>query len=241
MSDWTSGYVADVVYTHGYYSELNPQRLRLLFLQFRQKFPSTGTACELGFGQGVSANLHAAASVTRWYGTDFNPSQAAYAQELASASEAQIKLYDESFAHFCERSDLPDFDFIGLHGIWSWISDENRAIIVEFIRRKLKVGGVVYISYNTQPGWAALAPLRDFLVEHSEIMGRPGLGTVPRIDEALDFADRLLATGALYGQANPSVGLRLGVLKKQNRQYFAHKYFNRDWVPMNRHDYRRHS
>jgi len=44
---------------------------------------------------------------------------------------------------------LPDFDYIGLHGIWSWISDENRQVIVDFIRKKLKVGGVLYISYNT--------------------------------------------------------------------------------------------
>ena len=72
------------------------------------------------------------------------------------ASGAAAKLFDQAFAEFCARPDLPDFDFIGLHGIWSWISDENRAVIVDFIRRKLKVGGVLYISYNTQPGWAAI-------------------------------------------------------------------------------------
>jgi SAM-dependent methyltransferase len=66
-------------------------------------------------------------------------------------------LFDESFAEFASR-DLPEFDYIGLHGIWSWISDENRAVIVDFIRRKLKVGGVLYISYNTLPGWAPLPP-----------------------------------------------------------------------------------
>lgn len=26
MSDWTSGYVADIGYTYGYYTELNPLR-----------------------------------------------------------------------------------------------------------------------------------------------------------------------------------------------------------------------
>lgn len=30
MSDWTQGYVAEIGYTHGYYSELNPQRIASL-------------------------------------------------------------------------------------------------------------------------------------------------------------------------------------------------------------------
>ena len=69
-------------------------------------------------------------------------------------------------------------DYVGLHGIWSWISDENRAVIVDFVRRKLKVGGVLYVSYNTQPGWAAMVPLRDLFVEHAAVMGAPGQGRV---------------------------------------------------------------
>ena len=232
MADWTEGYVADIAYTHGYYSELNPERLKLAFLAAGHVFPTAGAACELGFGQGVSANVHAAASMTQWFGTDFNPAQAGYAQELAAASGAGARLFDEAFEAFCNRPDLPDFDFIGLHGIWSWISDANRAVIADFVRRKLKVGGVLYISYNTQPGWAALTPLRDLLTEHAQVMGSPGAGIVPRIDAALEFADKLLASGAKYGRANPQAAQRLAGLKTQNRNYLAHEYFNRDWVPM---------
>lgn len=232
MSDWTSGYVADIGYTFGYYMELNPLRLKMAFLNAGLQSPECGTACELGFGQGVSTNMHAAASVTRWYGTDFNPSQAAYAQELAGAAGADAQLYDEGFDVFCNRADLPEFDYIGLHGIWSWISDENRAVIVDFIRRKLKVGGVLYISYNTQPGWAAMVPMRDLLTEHSEVMGAAGTGIVPRIDAALEFADKLLATKPLYARANPQVVERIKQIKTQNRNYVAHEYFNRDWLPV---------
>ena len=232
MSDWTGGYVAEIGYTHGYYVELNPLRIKLAFLNAGYAFPESGTACELGFGQGVSANVHAAASVTRWHGTDFNPSQAGFAQELAAASGADVKLYDQAFDEFCSRADLPDFDFISLHGIWSWISDANRQVIVDFIRRKLKVGGVVYISYNTQPGWAAMVPLRNLLTEHAQMMGAPGQGIVPRIDASLAFAEKVLNSGALYGRLNPHVAERLGALKDQNRQYLAHEYFNQDWMPM---------
>lgn len=146
MSDWTAGYMADIGYTYGYYTELNPQRVHLAFLNAGLVPPVIGAACELGFGQGMSANLHAAASVVRWTGTDFNPSQASFAQELARVADAGAELFDEAFEEFCRRDDLPEFDYIGLHGIWSWVSDANRTVIVDFIRRKLKVGGVLFIS-----------------------------------------------------------------------------------------------
>ena len=232
MSDWTAGYVADIGYTFGYYTELNPLRVKLAFLNNGLVCPEMGTACELGFGQGMSANLHAAASIVQWHGTDFNPSQAGFAQELVSVSGASAKLYDDAFADFANRTDLPDFDYIGIHGIWSWISDENRSVIVEFIRRKLKVGGVLYISYNTLPGWAAFAPMRHLMTKHAEIIGAEGHGIVSRIDGALEFSEKLLAVNPAFLRANPQVGERISKIKEQNRHYLAHEYFNRDWHPM---------
>ncbi len=232
MTDWTAGYVADIGYTFGYYQELNPLRLKMAFLNAGLSCPEFGSACELGFGQGVSANIHAAATITQWAGTDFNPSQAAFAQELAAVSGNGAKLFDQAFDEFAGRSDLPEFDYIGLHGIWSWISNGNRSVIVDFIRKKLKVGGVLYISYNTQPGWAAMVPMRDLLTEHSEVMGASGQGIVPRIDAALAFADKLFATNPAFARANPAIADRVTKIKKQNRNYVAHEYFNRDWLPM---------
>lgn len=232
MTDWTAGYVADIGYTFGYYNELNPLRIRLAFANAGLRFPEVGTACELGFGQGLSANIHAAATVTQWFGTDFNPSQAGFAQDLSAASGTGARLFDDAFAEFANRSDLPDFDYIGLHGIWSWISDENRSVIVDFIKKKLKVGGVLYISYNTLPGWAAFAPMRHLMSEHAEIIGAEGRGIVSRITDAIDFADRLMSMNPAYARANPLVGDRIKKLKDQNKHYLAHEYFNRDWHPM---------
>jgi hypothetical protein len=232
MSEWNEGYVSDIDYTYGYYPELNPLRARLAFLSAGYAPPQLGVHCELGFGQGMSINIHASASSTKWVGTDFNPSQAAFAQSIANSTGNAASLTDEAFEAFCTRTDLPEFDSIGLHGIWSWISDSNRAVIVEFIRTKLKVGGVVYISYNTLPGWAAFAPMRHLLTQHAELMGRPGEGIVNRIGGALDFADQLMAVNPAYAKANPQVAERLNRIKGQNKHYLAHEYFNRDWHPM---------
>ena len=232
MTDWTAGYVADIGYTFGYYLELNPLRAQLAFLNAGLVPPETGAHCELGFGQGMSANIHAAASASEWYATDFNPAQAGFAQALARVSGANARLTDQAFADFCSRTDLPDFDSIGLHGIWSWISDENRSAIVDFVRRKLKVGGVLYISYNTHPGWAAFAPMRHLMTEHAKVMSANGAGIVKRVDGALEFAEKLLASNPLYARANPQVAERFKKVKAQDRHYLAHEYFNRDWQPM---------
>ena len=232
MNDWSAGYVSDIDYTFGYYTELNPLRMKLAFLYSGLAFPECGTACELGFGQGLSTNIHASASTVQWYGTDFSPSQVTFARSLSQSSENNAKLFDDSFEEFLARTDLPDFDYIGLHGIWSWVSEDNRSLIVEFLRRKLKVGGVVYISYNTLPGWASFAPMRHLLTEHADVLGSEGGGVINRIDGAIDFASKLLASNPAFASANHTVGERITKLQGQDRHYLAHEYFNKDWHPI---------
>lgn len=232
MSDWTEGYKAELEYTHGYYTELNPVRMKLAFLNQGLVFPEVRNACELGFGQGVTINIHAAASPTKWFGNDFNPAQAGFAREMGAASETDVKLSDEAFLEFCRRDDLPEFDFIAVHGIWSWISDENRAIIVDFARRKLAVGGVLYLSYNTLPGWASFAPIRHLLKQHALTMGAAGNGITNRISDAFGFADQLLGTNPGVLRAHPAMKERLEKVRVQNPNYLAGEYFNDHWHPM---------
>lgn len=233
MTDsWSQGYVSDIGYTYGYYHELNPERAAFALRMQGFAAPRFINACELGYGQGLSVNLHAAASEIRWFGTDFNPTHAAFARELCEASGAFANFSDDSFERFSQRDDLPGFDFVGLHGIWSWISEQNRALIVEFLAKKLNVGGVLYISYNTLPGWAAFAPVRHLMTEHAEVLGSEGRGIVNRINGALEFADGLLKTQPIFLKANPLVAERVNSLKGHNRHYLAHEYFNRDWHPM---------
>jgi cyclopropane fatty-acyl-phospholipid synthase-like methyltransferase len=231
-NDWTGGYVTELTYTHGYYAELNPLRMRAALAAAGLRTAPTVTACELGFGQGLSLALHAAASGTRWYGTDFNPAQAAHAQDLVSASGVEALIADQAFEEFCSRADLPEFDYIALHGIWSWVSDRNREVMVDFARRKLKVGGVLYVSYNTLPGWGPQLPVRDLMVEYSSRLAASGQGAVERINQTLAFIDRLAAVQPQYLRAYPAVGERLKKVREQNRNYLAHEYFNRDWRPM---------
>jgi hypothetical protein len=232
MDNWTEGYVGDINYTHGYYQELNPSRIKLAFLNAGLDCSEYQNACELGFGQGISINIHAAASSIQWFGTDFNPSQANYAKRLARSNNSSINLSDDSFKEFVERKDVPEFDFIAMHGIWSWINDANRLLIVEFLKNKLKVGGVLYISYNTLPGWGDFAPVRHLMTQHATVMGSNGAGVVKRVDEAIEYVKELRKTKPVYLQVSSQIEEKFNKLEKQNRQYLAHEYFNMDWHPM---------
>ncbi|MBV9331234.1 MAG: methyltransferase regulatory domain-containing protein [Alphaproteobacteria bacterium] len=229
--DWTAGYVTEIEYTYGYYRELCPGVLRLACLSAGVA-PANGrplTYLELGYGQGLSINIHAAANDGVFWGTDFNPIQTAHALAFAEASGSGVRLLNDSFAELAARPDLPDFDVIALHGIWTWISEENSRHILDIIRRKLRVGGIVYISYNCFPGWAPTAPLRHLMKLHADVAGAEASGMAAKVEAAVAFARQVVDSGALYFRGNPAVGERLKKISEQNRNYLAHEYFNQDW------------
>lgn len=232
MSDWTAGYVSELGYTYGYYEELNTKRVELCLLNKGLAPPKITRALELVFGQGISVNIHAAAGDVEWTGTDFNPSQANFAASVAREATTSCKLLDCSFEELLSSENLSDFDYIGLHGIWSWVSDHNRAVITEIIRRKLRVGGVVYVSYNTTPGWAGFGPVRHLITEHAAVLGSSGEGLANRIDDAIEFTQRLLALDPKYNLTYPQSLERLEAFKGHNRHYLAHEFFNKDWHPI---------
>ena len=232
MNTWSNGYVTEIGYTYGYYEELNPIRNSLALLNAGYSPVADGIHCELGFGQGLSININAAATGDEWYGNDFNPTQVAFAQNLQKVTNSNLNITDESFEEFCSRTDLPQFDTISLHGIWSWISEENRKYIVDFIRRKLKVGGVVYISYNTLPGWASFEPVRKMLTQHSQLMGHEGESIESKIKNSLKFLETVVNLNPAFLQNNEILKLKINQIKIQDPKYLAHEYFNADWQPM---------
>jgi hypothetical protein len=74
--------------------------------------------------------------------------------------------------------------------------------------------------------------MRHLMTEHAEVIGADGVGIVSRIDGALDFTEKLLATNPAFSRANPLINEKIKQIKSQNRHYLAHEYFNRDWHPM---------
>lgn len=228
---WSNGYFTDLSYTHGYYSEMNPAMLRLACLcnGVEAQLPENPSYLELGFGQGVSINFHAAASSGSYWGTDFNPAQTVEARKLAEASGADIRLFDDSFEELVDRADLPDFDVIALHGIWSWISEKNRAVITGIIRRKLRPGGIAYISYNCLPGWAPVIPIRQLMSLYQTNGGGKMSKPMDMIEGAFSVVEEIANAGSLYFRENPFARQHLKDMARQGRNYVAHEYLNADW------------
>ena len=226
----TTGYVSEIEYVHNYNVPMSPMHMVLAtkIAGRKARISQEPNYLELGFGQGLSLNIHAAANPGTYWGNDFNATQTANALDLAAASGADLRITDESFSDLAGRTDLPMFDMIALHGIWSWVSEENRRIIVDIARRKLKIGGLLYVSYNCYPGWAATTPIRHLLSEHASNVAS---GTIlNRLQSSLDFVQSLIDANAQYFKSNPEVVQRWEQLIKQHdKRYVAHEYLNENW------------
>ena len=227
---WSEGYYTDINYSRGYYRQLNPAMLRLAVLAggFEPPRDDGFNYLELGFGQGVSIAYHAASSDASYWGTDFNPSHAANAIGLTEACGVRAHFFDDSFKEFAARPDLPEFDYIALHGIWSWISDENRKIVIDLIRRKLRTGGAVYVSYNIYPGWGPRFPVRQLMSLFNEKAGSLR-GKAETIHAAVEFTKDVFAAGADFYKDVPALAKHLNTLNGRDASYIAHEYLNRDW------------
>lgn len=235
MNDWNEGYITAVDYTYGFYKEMAPASMRYALLAAGFESPPTDrfSYCELGYGQGVGLALLAAANPGGdFWGTDFNPAHAAGAGRLAAeVGLTNLHVFDDSFEQFGQR-ELPQFDYITLHGIWSWVGTEVAQQIVDFIRQHLKVGGVVYISYNTLPGWTHALPMRGLLSQYVEYQTSQADAIADRLDGALKLLEDISQIPGSYFNRTPQLADRIKTLKGQNRSYLAHEYLNRHWQPV---------
>lgn len=227
---WTDGYQTAVNYTFGYYKDLSPSYQKFCLLLNGVDCPENKSEhhhCELGFGQGVSLNIHSCSSLGTFYGTDFNPAHAAHANVLAEYSQVDHHFFDDSFEELLNKP-LPQFDSISLHGIWSWISHENQHIVLKFIRKNLNPNGIVYISYNCVTGWAANMPIRELFHSHFKF-NSTSTNPIQNVSDALDFSEQLLNKNPTFAKVNPNAIIKVQDLKKQNPNYLIHEYLNQDW------------
>ena len=59
---------------------------------------------------------------------------------------------------------LGQFDYIICHGVYSWVPPAVQTAILRIASENLAPNGVVYISYNTYPGWKAREIVRDAML-----------------------------------------------------------------------------
>ena len=169
---WSEGYVTDVEYVDEFNPEQSPQNIALAAMLRGIEPPDLSSAfsyCELGCGKGLTSLILAAANPqAQFHAVDFNPSYIARAQAQAGAAQlANITFHERSLEEMTgpDAPALPMFDIVALHGVWSWVSPAIQNAIVDFLKRKVKPGGLVYITYNLMTQWASLVPLQSLLKE----------------------------------------------------------------------------
>jgi hypothetical protein len=217
------GYRYDIAFSHAYHREVSPASLRLLALARGWSFPASRPLryLELGYGNGVSLNIHAAANPGEFWGTDINPLHVASAGALADAVGSGVRLLDLSFADFLKRSDLPRFDIIVAHSVWSWVSPGNRDLIVEIAKRHLVDGGIFFMSALSQPAEADAVPLQRLL----------RVQQTGDVRTALNLALALQSAGSPYFAAERAAAQHLEEAKTATDNYLVHQYFAADWQP----------
>ena len=64
----------------------------------------------------------------------------------------------------CEFKSDEKFDYIIVHGVFSWVPDFVKDAILRVVRENLSQNGVVFISYNVYPGWKTKDVVRDLML-----------------------------------------------------------------------------
>lgn len=224
-----SGYVTGTEYIYRCFPDWMPTNLTLACLTKGIKSPPIKTACELGFGQGVTLNLLASATDQRWYGTDFDTSQAEFARKISEDSNNHASIYNLSFADYSELEDLPEFDLIVLHGIYSWISEENQHIIRQFIQKRLSKNGLVYISYNAKPGTDSVKPIKQLLDQLRPFFPETLATPEQKVKFFLQWFEQFHITNPSYLKAFPGILPKLEHFKRKDSRYVLHELFNEHW------------
>lgn len=129
--------------------------------------PSQCRVLELGCGDATNLlPLALAYPESRFVGVDRSGIQLEMGR--AAASEIGVKNLELLQADITDLEEgVGPFDYVIVHGVYSWVSDAARARILGLIGSELSERGIAYLSYNTLPAWGVRGYLRDLLLERT--------------------------------------------------------------------------
>ena len=147
-----------------------PEQLAVTSLLHGGPCPPVRDARVLEIGCGDGANLLSLAfhrPECRFVGVDASKVQI----EDARSSALRLGLANTAL-HAADVTKIGDelgsFDCILAHGVMSWVSDAVRDAIFALCRDKLAPNGLLYLSYNTNPGWLARGLVRDVMLRSAD-------------------------------------------------------------------------
>jgi SAM-dependent methyltransferase len=157
--------------------------------------PTGASVLELGCGAGANLMTMAQRSCGgRFLGVDLSEAAIDSARAVArDAGLANVQFVAADLAGWrCEET----FDYIVVHGVFSWVPDAVKEAIFRILAAGLKATGIAYVSYAVYPGYKIADSLRDFVRLRVEGLDEAGslasahnlLGLLSRAWKALEPA-----------------------------------------------------
>src|SRR5262245_52281055 len=177
-----------------------PERLALASLLHGGPRPPLDGYRVLELGCGNGANLLPLAYFRR-HGTFVGIDGAASQIDVARGRQSALGLPNIEFIHAdflaADRQLSGQFDYIIAHGVFSWVPHDARDATLELCAGRLRPGGLLYLNYNTRPGWNVRGLVREFLL--AQTASKTGLRA--RAQLAVAVAHTMVA--ALTGVEHP--------------------------------------
>ena len=221
------------VYTWGCYDRQNP--LTIDYIARLGGIPRPGltqpfTYCDLGCGNGVSINTFASNMPQgQFYGIDINPKHIANAKELSTQGKLTNTHFVESSFYDLLKEDLPQFDYIAIHGVYGWVNQAVKQDILNIIKKFIKPNGLVYISYNAMPGSSHVHPIQKLIKTCDTFV--TGKNEIERTQNSVNLLKVLMNDSSAYFTI-PNVKERASSIIQHDLSYVAHEYLVDDWVPL---------
>ncbi|MCL1908686.1 MAG: class I SAM-dependent methyltransferase [Holophagaceae bacterium] len=206
--------------------QTHPSRLAAVASMFGLSYvpPKAAKVLELGCASGV--NLLGMAHFmpeAQFVGVDLSVVQINEAQRRAKSINADNVTY-----HHMSIEDIgPDFgkfDYIIVHGIFSWVPESVQKAILRICNENLSQDGIAFVSYNVQPGWRMKQASRDVFMA----LTPPNMPPIQRHEYGIKWikdAMELTANDEKRPLLHQILANELNdILTKRDVRYLVHEY-----------------
>lgn len=166
----------EVPYPGHAYAQSDPAHLYTLAKMFGLKPTKVESASILELGCSDGGNLIPMAfhfPNAKCVGIDLSGKEIAEGQKkIMDLKLSNIKLTHQSILDFNSNE---KFDYVLCHGVYSWVDDKVKDKILQICDDNLSENGIVYISYNTYPGWHQPECIRDLFLWYTRNTKNPYL------------------------------------------------------------------
>lgn len=226
----------EVAYPTSSYPQSHPNRLAAMaaLLGMAPASPSKSRVLELGCADGANIlPMAEQAPEATFLGIDGSMAQIAAGQAAqAAAGLKNVELRCQDLLTF--PSDAGLFDYIIVHGVFSWVGDAVREKILEICATHLAPKGIAYVSYNALPGWNMRRSLRDVMRYHTGALTDPK-AKIQQARAVLTFlSDSVPVDNNPYGLL---LRQELQFLSGQDDRHLLHEYLLEDNTPFYFHEF----